>query len=56
MSKFLTISPTHVSGKKPYAWNNFKEGNYVSIGWIDMDLTGWDIEKIISCIKVFRFN
>lgn len=51
MPKFLTISPTHVPGKKPFAWNNFKKGNYVSIGWMDIDLTGWDIEKIISYIK-----
>ena len=52
MSKFLTVSPTHVPGKKPFAWNNFKKSNYVSIGWMDVDLTGWNIEKIISYLNI----
>ncbi|OGW51879.1 MAG: hypothetical protein A2Z50_00085 [Nitrospirae bacterium RBG_19FT_COMBO_42_15] len=55
MPKFLTISPTHVLGKKPFAWNNFYKGHYVAIGWMDIDLTGWDIEKIISYIKEQNF-
>lgn len=32
MAKFLTVSPTHIPGKKPYAWQNFLKGNYVAIG------------------------
>ncbi len=51
MTKFLTISPTHIPGKKPYAWDNFLKGNYVSIGWMDVDLTGWSIDKIILELK-----
>lgn len=51
MAKFLTISPTHIPGKKPYAWENFLNGNYVAIGWMDIDLTGWTMEKITSEIK-----
>ncbi len=39
MPKFLTVSPTHVAGKKEYAWNNFKKGGYVSIGWLPTEPT-----------------
>ena len=55
MPKFLTISPTHVPGKKSFAWNNFLKRKYVSIGWMNIDLTGWDIDKTISYIKEQNF-
>jgi hypothetical protein len=52
MPKFLTISPTHIPGKKPYAWQNFKKGKYAAIGWLhEHDLTGMSIEQITSLIK-----
>ena len=51
MSKFLTISPTHVAGKKEYAWNNFKKGGYVSIGWLPIDFTNNTIQEIIQEIE-----
>ncbi len=35
MPKFTTISPTHIPGKKEYAWERFREGHYVAIGWLD---------------------
>jgi hypothetical protein len=39
MVRFLTISPTDVLGKKPYAWDNFRSGKYVALGWLnDCDL------------------
>lgn len=31
MPKFAVISPTHISGKKKEAWENFKNGNYISM-------------------------
>ena len=52
MPKFLTISPTHVPGKKEYAWNKFRLGEYVAIGWLpDNDLTGKSVEEVVSLIK-----
>ena len=54
MPKFITISPSHVSGKKKYAWNNFLKGGYVSIGWLkeeSIDLTQKTTEERISIIK-----
>jgi Holliday junction resolvase-like predicted endonuclease len=55
--KFLTVSPTHVSGKKEYAWNNFRSGEYVAIGWLsDYDLTGKSLDEIISLIRKERYD
>ncbi len=50
--KFTTISPTHVEGKKKSAWERFREGGYVAIGWlIDTDLTGKSINEITELIR-----
>ncbi len=54
MPKFITISPTHVSGKKKYAWSNFLKDGYISIGWLkeeSIDLTQKTMEERISIIK-----
>lgn len=52
MPKFLTISPTHILDKKPYAWEKFRDGNYVAIGWSELgDLTGLSVEKVVSKIR-----
>lgn len=52
LPKFLTISPTHVPGKKECAWKNFLEGKYISIGWLDdNDLSGLSIAEIIKLIQ-----
>ncbi len=56
MPKFLTISPTHVGMKKPYAWENFKNGNYVALGWYHTDYSNWDIESIISDLVKHKFK
>ncbi len=29
MPKFTTISPTHIAGQKPNAWERFPAGHYV---------------------------
>ena len=34
MPKFTTISPTSVPGHKPHAWERFRDGRYVAIGWL----------------------
>ena len=39
MPQFLTISPTHIKGKKEFAWNNFLKGAYIAIGWGHTDYT-----------------
>jgi hypothetical protein len=57
MPRFLTISPTHVSGKKEYAWNKFLSGGYVAIGWLpDHDLTGFPIDDVINLIRSENYD
>lgn len=56
MTQYTTISPTHVTGKKYDAWNNFLKGEYIAIGWMDVDLTGKSIEEVISIIKEQEFE
>jgi len=56
MPQFLTFSPTHVPGKKPYAWQKCLEGGYITIGWMHTDLTGWDIDKIVSYIESQNYD
>lgn len=57
MPKFLTISPTHIPGKKPYAWEKFRDGNYIAIGWGDLDdLTGLSVEQVVSEIRKHHFD
>lgn len=48
MPKFTTISPTHIEGKKRYAWERCQEGGYVAIGWLQRtDLSGKTVDQII---------
>jgi hypothetical protein len=56
MSQFVTISPTHVSGKKEYAWKQFLEKGYIAIGWMDVDLTGKSIEEVKSIIRKEEYS
>ncbi len=52
MPQFTTISPTSVRGQKPQAWERFRDGGYVAIGWLnDIDLTGKSIEEINDLIR-----
>lgn len=52
MPRFITISPTHIPGKKEYAWNRFRSGKYIAIGWLrDHDLTGKSIDEVILLIR-----
>jgi hypothetical protein len=59
MPKFTTISPTHIPGKKEYAWERFREGRYVAIGWLDgppIDLTGKSMEEIADLIRQQEYD
>ena len=48
MPKLTTISPTHIEGKKRYAWERCQEGGYVAIGWLQRtDLSGKTVDQII---------
>lgn len=52
MARFTTISPSHVAGKKPYAWQQFLKGGYVAIGWLQAEnLKGRPIEEIEELIQ-----
>lgn len=57
MPQFLTISPTHIAGKKEYAWNKFKSGGYIAIGWMPQeDLSGKHIDEIVEIIQEHNFD
>jgi hypothetical protein len=48
---FTTISPTCEPGGKPAAWERFRTGGYIAIGWCnDKDLTGMTVEEILRLI------
>ncbi|HEY7157698.1 MAG TPA: HNH endonuclease [Gemmataceae bacterium] len=52
MPKFATISPTSVTGQKQAAWERFRDGHYVAIGWLnDIDVTGKSVEEIKELIR-----
>lgn len=51
MPRFVTISPTDISGKKTYAWENFLNGNYVALGWYHKDFSNLSLDRIITDIK-----
>jgi len=51
MPYFTTISPTCEPGGKPAAWERFRDGGYIAIGWCyDTDLTGRSIEEILRLV------
>ena len=57
MPKFLTISPTGAPGKKQFAWNNFRIGGYVAIGWLsDTDLTGKTMDEVEVLIRKKQYS
>lgn len=57
MPKFTTISPTHIPGQKPRAWERFRDGHYVAIGWLDgIDLTGKSITEITKLIRRQKYD
>ena len=60
MSKFAIISPTHISGKKKYAWENFKKGGYIAFGSVCTEsLAGKtynEIERIVYSIPRYNSN
>ncbi len=57
MPKFTTISPTHMPGQKPHAWERFRDGHYVALGWLnDVDLTGKSIDEITDLIRRQKYD
>ena len=57
MPQFTTISPTHVPGKKEYAWQQFLKGGYVAIGWLhDDDVTGKKMHEIEDLIRPHNYE
>jgi predicted Mrr-cat superfamily restriction endonuclease len=57
MPMFTTISPTHVKGQKRSAWERFRDGHYVAIGWLnDIDLTGKPINEITDLIHQRNYD
>lgn len=52
MPRFTTISPTHIPGKKEYAWRKFLGGGYVAIGWSGTpDFTGKSFDEVEKIIR-----
>jgi hypothetical protein len=57
MPQFTTISPTHIAGQKPGAWERFRDGHYVAIGWLDdEDLTNKSMEEITELIREREYD
>lgn len=59
MPRFITISPTHIPGKKKYAWNNFLKGGYISAGWLQdeiIDLTKKTLDEAILIIRGEKYS
>jgi len=57
MPQFTTISPTHIAGQKPGAWERFRDGRYVAIGWLeDVDLTNKSMEEITDLIRKREYD
>ena len=57
MPNFTTISPTHISGQKPAAWERFRDGHYVAIGWLeDVDLTNKSMDEITELIRERKYQ
>lgn len=52
MPKFTTVTSTHVTGQQKAAWERFRDGRYVAIGWLhETDLTGKSLEEINRLIR-----
>ena len=56
MPRFVTISPTHIPGKKRDAWEKMKTGGYIAIGWLNQELKGKSIAEIEKIIKQRAFD
>jgi hypothetical protein len=57
MPQFATISPTHIAGQKPGAWERFREGHYVAMGWLeDVDLTNKSMDEIRELIRGQKYD
>jgi MoxR-like ATPase len=55
--KFTTICPTHVQGKRKEAWERFRDGGYVALGWLhDTDLTGKSLDEIASLLRRKKYD
>ena len=55
MPQFLTISPTDVDSKRPYAWDNFRRGEYIALGWYHTDYTGKSLAQITEHLRSENF-
>jgi len=57
MPQFTTISPTHIAGQKPAAWERFRDGHYIAIGWLeDVDLTKKLIDDISELVREREYD
>ncbi len=55
MTSFLTISPTHIPGKKKSAWQHFRERGYIAIGWMHVDLAGKSVSEVEEIIRAHGY-
>ena len=53
MPKFAVISPTHITGKKKEAWENFKNGGYIAMGSrIKEDLSNKSTNQRLEIVRI----
>ena len=55
MPRFATISPTHKSGAKPIAWERFRDGGYIALGWHHVDYTDFTLKAIVADLKKRKY-
>jgi len=55
MPRFATISPTHKPGAKPAAWERFRNGGYIALGWNHRDYSTLTLSEIINVLKTGKY-
>ena len=51
MPQFLTVSPTHIPKMKKIAWERFRDGGYVAIGFKHIDMSGVTPDEVEEAVK-----
>lgn len=51
MPRFLTVSPTHIPKMKKTAWERFRDGGYIAIGFRHVDMTARSPDDVAAAIQ-----
>lgn len=57
LPKFAVISPTHIPGKKPEAWENFKNDGYIAmLSRIKEDLSNKSTDEVADILRTIPYS